>query len=65
MIRKNRKLQKLTVAVIAAGLCLGTVSGCSSGADSQEDAVTLKEQNGEQSTAQMSAEEAEACGIVA
>ncbi len=65
MIRKNRKLQKLTIAVIVASICLGTVSGCSSGTESEEDAVTLKEQNGEQPSAQMSAEEAEASGNVA
>ena len=65
MIRENRKLRKLTAAVIAAGLCLGTVSGCSSGTESEEDAVTFKEQNGEQASAQMSPEEAEASGNVA
>lgn len=65
MIRKNRKLLKLTIAVIIAGICLGTVSGCGSGAVSGEDAVTLKEQNGEQPSVQMSAEEAETSGNVA
>ena len=47
MMRKNRKLQKLTVAVIIAGMCLGTVSGCGRGAEFQEDAGRLKEQSGE------------------
>ena len=65
MIRKKRRVQKLTAAVIAAGLCLGTVSGCSSGAESEEDAVTLKEQDGEQASMQMNEEEAEASGNVA
>ena len=65
MMRKNRKLQKLTAAVIVTGLCLGTVLGCSSGTESEEDAVTLKEQNGEQPPAQMSAEGAESSGNVA
>ena len=65
MMRKKRRLQKLTAAVIIAGMCLGTVSGCSSGTESEEDAVTLKEQKEEQPSAQMSAEEAEASGNVA
>lgn len=65
MIRKNCKLQKLTALVIAAGMCLGTVSGCGSDAEFQEDAVTLKEQNGEQSPVQVSTEEAVVSGNVA
>ena len=65
MIRKNHKLQKLTAAVMIAGMCLGTVSGCSSGTESEEDAVTLKEQDVVQPSAQMSEEEAEASGNVA
>ena len=65
MIRKNRKLQKLTAAVIVAGMCLGTVLGCSGGVESEEDAVTLKEQGGEQASAQMSEEEAAVSGNVA
>ncbi|MBD5486742.1 MAG: hypothetical protein HDR18_14690 [Lachnospiraceae bacterium] len=65
MMRKNHKLQKLTILVIMTGLCLGTVSGCSSGADSQEDAVSLKEQNGEQLPAQVSTGETEVSGNVA
>ena len=65
MIRKNHKLQKLTAAVMIAGMCLGTVSGCSSGTESEEDAVTLKEQDVVQPSVQMSEEEAEASGNVA
>ena len=65
MMRKNHKLQKLTILVIMTGLCLGTVSGCSSGADSQEDAVSLKDQNGEQLPAQVSTGETEVSGNVA
>ncbi|MDE7133577.1 MAG: hypothetical protein K2O65_17595 [Lachnospiraceae bacterium] len=65
MTSKNRKLQKLTAVVIVAGMCLGTISGCGSGADSQEDAVTLKEQNGEQPPVQVSTEETAVSGNVA
>ncbi|MBD5503706.1 MAG: hypothetical protein HDR09_08195 [Lachnospiraceae bacterium] len=65
MIRKNHKLHKLTILVIMTGLCLGTVSGCSSGADYQEDAVSLKEQNGEQLPAQVNTGETEVSGNVA
>ena len=65
MTSKNRKLQKLTVLVIMAVMCLGTVSGCGSGAESQEDAVTLKEQNGELPPVQVSTEEVVVSGNVA
>ena len=54
-MRKNHMLKKTAAAFLAAGMCLGTVSGCGKGAESQEDAVALKEQNGEQSSGQMTA----------
>lgn len=55
MMRKNHMLKKTAAAVLTVSICLGTVSGCGSGAESQEDAVSLKEQNGEQTTGQMTA----------
>ena len=55
MMRKNHMLKKMAAAVLAAGMCLGTVSGCGKDTEPQEEAVTLKEQDGEQTSEQMTA----------
>lgn len=64
MMGRKRNFKKIT-SVLAAGMCLLVVSGCSDAVETQEELVTLKEQDGGQGTGQMSAEEAAVFGNVA
>ncbi|MDE6847127.1 MAG: hypothetical protein K2J99_15375 [Lachnospiraceae bacterium] len=64
MMRKKSKIREMA-SVLAAGMCLMTVSGCSDAVETQEEVVTLKEQDGEQVSGQMTAEEAAVFGNVA
>ena len=56
VIRKKRKLKKMTAPILAAGLCLLSVSGCSGGVETQEDVITLKEQDDGQTSGQVAAD---------
>lgn len=64
MMGRKRNFKKIT-SVLAAGMCLLAISGCSDAVETQEELVTLKEQDGEQGTGQMTAEEAAVFGNVA
>ena len=54
IMSEKKKLKKIAAPVLAAGLCLLTVSGCS-GAETQEEVITLKEQDDGQTSGQMAA----------
>lgn len=54
--REIFKLKKAVAAILAAGLCLLTVSGCSS-AESQEEVVVVKKPNEELMSEQMMTED--------
>ncbi len=64
MMRKRCKLKKMAAVVLAAGMCLITVSGCSGDVETQEEVVTVKEQDEELIAGQMTPEEAAASGNV-
>ncbi len=63
-MKKKHFLKKVAVTVLAAGMCVLTVSGCSN-AEPQEEVVVVKEQNEELTSGQMMAGDGMASGNVA